>query len=277
MRKDNRQEIVLDELDSNAVIEKRKKVRELAKFNKIKRKLFLLGVLIGLVIIIIIYFIRPISNVSKINVEGNHYLSDDYILNLANINDNSSYVLVFDFLVEKELTKDKLIESSDVYHGKDNVININVVEKQPVGYIYDSNLKIVLTDGTIITDDEYVDLIAELPLINGFDDENVKLISKSFEKVDPYIIESMSEIQRYSQSYDLNMMQILMRDGNYVFVSIYSMDVLNQYFDISFKLNEKNVCIFIEDISKNAYKSSCPWFEETGEGETTNDENSITN
>ena len=49
-----------------------------------------------------------------------------------------------------------------------------------------------------------------------------------------------------------------MKDGNRLFTSYYSVDILNKYNGISSANKKVNACIYIDEFSKNAYTSICP-------------------
>lgn len=265
---------------AQVILDKRKQIRKKIKNKGIKNRLFLLGVIFTIVLMSVMYFFSEASNVYKVHVVGNNYVSKDEIIAYSKIKKNSKYLFVQDFLVTQNVNKHPFIVNSYVTHERYNVINIEVVERKPFAYRVSDEIIVYTTDYKEIVVEFENELLARLPMIAGFEDEEVmKEVGKSFDEVKEHIISSIALITQYPQSYDQNMMQLLMRDGNTVFVSIFSTEVLNQYFDIISSVEGVNNCIFIEDISKNAYKSICPWdnLEENKETEEKTDENSFTN
>ena len=70
------------------------------------------------------------------------------------------------------MESDPLIESCDVKLQRGNIIRIEVEEKKIVGYRYDEEPLILFYDNTSTPlKSEYLGVIAEVPLINGFFEE----------------------------------------------------------------------------------------------------------
>ena len=118
----------------------------------------------------------------------------------------------------------------------------------------------ILEDGNRIemTNDN-IHIISNVPLISGFNDEELSLIAKNFADCDYLIINEISEIHKYPEL-KYQDVELVMRDGNYIFTSVYGLNILNHYYDIeSSYMSVENSCYYFEDISGNAYTSACPW------------------
>ena len=244
-------------------------------------KLFRMAVLCGAIIVMFAYFMMPVSRVHGISVTGNANLSRSYILNLAGVSEDSIYYLSLPVILERKLEHDPLIEKADVSLERDNTISITVDEADVLGYRYDEEPVLLLTDGTSVPlKSEYLDIISRIPLVIGFntEDQTAKLC-KSFSGVEQSVIRDISEISQYSLSYDPQAIRVLMRSGGYFMGNYYNITVLNRYWDIYNHQNDKTQCIFADDSLTSAYSKMCPWDEPVVNKEYWKDEkgNIITN
>ena len=244
-------------------------------------KLFRMAVLCGAIIVMFAYFMMPVSRVHGISVTGNANLSRSYILNLAGVSEDSIYYLSLPVILERKLEHDPLIEKADVSLERDNTMSITVDEADVLGYRYDEEPVLLLTDGTSVPlKSEYLDIISRIPLVIGFntEDQTAKLC-KSFAGVEQSVIRDISEISQYSLSYDPQAIRVLMRSGGYFMGNYYNITVLNRYWDIYNHQNDKTQCIFADDSLTSAYSKMCPWDEPVVNKEYWKDEkgNIITN
>jgi len=244
-------------------------------------RLFRMAVLCGAIIVMFAYFMMPVSRVHGISVTGNANLSRSYILNLAGVSEDSIYYLSLPVILERKLEHDPLIEKADVSLERDNTISITVDEADVLGYRYDEEPVLLLTDGsTVPLKSEYLDIISRIPLVIGFntEDQTAKLC-KSFADVEQSVIRDISEISQYSLSYDPQAIRVLMRSGGYFMGNYYNITVLNRYWDIYNHQNDKTQCIFADDSLTSAYSKMCPWDEPVVNKEYWKDEkgNIITN
>ena len=241
------------------VFEKHRFQIKLNKYNKNKLKIFTLGIVSSLFFIVCIYFLLPISNIKGYSINGNYFIDENYILKKAGISENSKYLLIFNSLIENKINEIELVEDVIIEITNDKIVNITISEKLVVGYRFDEKFpQIVVADGSLIEiQDYYTNIISKVPLIVDFKDDIVRF-AQSFVNVEQNMIESISEIQRYEYTFDPNGIQCFMKDGNRLFMSYYSADLLNKYNGISSANKTENACIYIDEYSKNAYTSLCP-------------------
>lgn len=248
-------------LENNYVLNKLKDARKIDKFTKNKTTCFVFAMVLGLITIISLYFISDYSKVFKVVVENNHYLKDEDVIDLASINDN--YLLNSPTIIKKRLKKDALIDDATITLVDGNIININITEVKAIGYIYeDKTSKLLLINGERIEiNEDNLYLIANVPLISGYSKEDLTTISKGFENIDYSLINEISEIHKYPISYDELQLEIIMRDGNVVFVSYEDLYLLEYYYSISSSIDETKgyACIYMDGFSDSAKISTCPW------------------
>ena len=194
-------------------------------------------------------------------MDGNIYLKDEDIIQMSGLSEKSKYLLVMPFQVREKIKKNELIEDVKVERLEGRLIKISVKEKKIVGYAPENGLNVLIVDNgeKIGIGKDQMYLIASGPIIEGFDEEGLVTLAKQLNKCDSKIIKEISEIHRYPEL-KYQDVELVMRDGNYVFTSVYGINILEHYFDIeSSYVSSGKSCYYFEDISGNAYISACPW------------------
>lgn len=254
-------------LDSNAYLNKRKKARKHIKFNKDKRKVFIFSFIVSFISLVLIYFVSPFSDTYRISILNNIYLKDADIRKIAQVNDK--YLLNLPSVIKKRLAEHPLIRDAEVKLDNNKTITISVEEEKLIGYIFEYNELYVVTAGntSMKIDDESIYLIDNVPLIEGYSSEELKEISRGFKDTDPEVIKQISEIHKYPVSYDDKQMEVIMKDGNYCFMSYLALNLLENYYAVSSSIDKSKgyACIYFDEFTNSAYASICPW-QSTEEG-----------
>lgn len=258
MLKEEKKRIISD----NYVMNKRQDAKLRSSFLASKHRTFIVACLTGFLLLAALYFWSPFSKIFKVAVKGNYYLRSADIQLISELDDNSRYLLNFPWLIQRRLQADPYIESAKVSNLDGRVIAIEVQEKKQIGYLKDERGVVILfADGsqTIVTNDKLY-LLTNIPYVEGFtSEEQLNYYIKAMKDVDSELIDQFSEVHRYPFSYDENMLEIVMRDGNYVFVSWTGINLLEGYYLIVPSLEEDNVCLYIDDVTNSGYSSACPW------------------
>ena len=124
---------------------------------------------------------------------------------------------------------------------------------------------ILLINGDkVLIDDNNIYLIAKIPLLEGYNNDQINQILRGFKAIDYNTINEISEIHRYPFSYDENMMEVIMRDGNYCFVSWTGLEMLDKYYLIvsGIDTSTNKACIFLDELTNSGYIGICPWQEQ---------------
>lgn len=226
-------------------------------------RLFRIGILIGTLLLTGLYFLLPASRIRGVSFSGNIYLSNNYLRELSGVRTGKLFYLPLPWIIEQKINEDPFIESSDVQLRRGNIVNVSVTEKKIVGYRYDEEPVILFADHTTVPlKSEYLNVIAEVPLINGFfEEDQTRLLIKGFENVDKKIISEISEITQYDLGYDPEAVLVLMRNGGYFIGSYRSISLIDRYNDIYSHLEDRSLCIFADDNLNTAYAKACPWDE----------------
>jgi len=250
-------------LENNSFLTNRNNAKKKVRFNEFRFWLFIASVFVGFALIVVLYFISDYSKVYHVAIDGNVSLSDEYIRELSGINEDNRFLLVSKTKIKKAVEKAELIESAKVIKTDGNLIRIEVKEYEVIGYASENGYSyLVLRNGdTVELDENNMYTIARVPLIEGYDEEGVKKVAKAFKDIDVSIIEEISEIHHYPMSYDEDMMELVMKDGNYCFVSLFGLSLLDNYYSVvsELELNGDNVCLLIDEVTNTYQYRKCPW------------------
>lgn len=235
------------------------------KETKVKKKIRLRGFL---VIILFLYLLFSVSYyfykepVKSINIKNNYYLTDDYIIELLDLN-NKTIFEVNSRKLEKLLNKEDLVSSAEIKKSILGNITIDVKENKILFYNWNT-ASIVLEDGEeVAKKDTYLGVPS---LINYVPSDIYQKFIKKFASIDREIIEMVSEIEYSADvvgnvTIDENRFLLRMNDGNSVYVNIYNLTKLNNYleiYDALLKNNSiKNGCLYLDSNSKNYVYSDC--------------------
>ncbi len=239
-------------------LEQQQKLKKLRR--KRRRKRFMIFAMVSS--LFAFYIFTDFSKPQVISVKGNQIISKDEILSNAKV-DLDSYILLSNpLLLKYRLNKHPLISDVSVHTSfLKRMITINVEEVQVFGYRQDSeSANLILFDGS--NKDLTADLYRFLPnllYVSGYEElEDQKRLVESFANVDSTVMSQISELHQSSVSYDDKLLEIWMNDGNKVYTSYQSVDRLNYYFDILVNLDVNNGCIYIDELSGEAYSQPCP-------------------
>jgi len=197
------------------------------------------------------------------------YLKDEDVLALSGLDDQHKYLFTIPFIVEKRIKENSIIEDCHVTLLNNRLVKIEVKEKKIVGYALENGLYVlVMKNGERSgLNNTNLYLISKVPLIEGFNEDELKQIQKYLGECDREVIDQISEIHNYPGLKYQNL-ELVMVDGNFIFTSVYGLNILEKYYKIeSSYVSERRQCYYFEDISGNAYTSACPWeeVEETAE------------
>lgn len=238
-------------------LEKQEKIKK-AKRRRRNRKFFSILIIIA---VSVIYFSSDFSRPKAIVISGNNILSKDEVLKAAKVSDDSRLILSQAFLIKRNLKSHPFIKKSSVNTSFfKRTIQIDIDELEIFAYRYkDNETYMILDDGrSEILSNELYQHLSDLIYVSGFiEDEDQTRLAKSFSEVEESVTSQISEIHQTSVSYDDKLLEIWMNDGNKVYTSFQTVERLNYYFDIIMGLKASNSCIYIDELSGEAYSQKC--------------------
>ena len=247
-------------LKKNVLLDLRRKRKDQSRFDRAKNRSFVFSIVSGLLIIGLVYFLSSASNVYRIAVSGNRYLKDEDIIAMSQLTTKHKFLLVLPKIYEKKIAADPLIESARIAKKDGRLIDIEVKEKKMLAYLQgDEGYTVLLEGNEQLNTENYPYVIDHVPYLDGFSEEEIELIAKNLRDCDQGTINEISEMHPFPELKYQNV-QLVMRDGNYIFTSVYGLPILNHYHNIkSSYVKDTKICYYFEDISGNAYSSACPW------------------
>jgi len=263
-------------VDDNNLMNWRHDRRANSRFKMQKKHLFLLAIVLAFFTILLVYFYLPSSDVFHVSVSGNSLLESDYIKGLTNVSNEDKFLLINSSNIKSKVLESPYISEANVSKEEGNIINVEVVEKKINAYLLkDNKYYFWFSDDTYCEiDDAHKYLMSRLPFIEGFTDEQLSSLQIGFRDLSQEDINEISEIHSYPISYDDNYMEVIMRDGNYVFVDVYSLPYLQNYYRIWSGLSaEEGLCLYLDDFTGKGYSGACPWQEEVQQDSTEETDN----
>ena len=198
-----------------------------------KKRIRIIPILVLLILIGVVYLIGnylyhvPVKNII---VYDNVLLSDQEIIDLANLSDYPSYYKYRVKTIENKIKKNKYIEKVNVKRSFFHVLKIYVTEYKILLYDY-PNDNFILSNGERINTDN----IAKKgypTLLNYVSDEVYDRFIKKLSTLNANIINQISEIKYEPSNYDNGRFLLTMNDGNYVYINLSNFKSLNLYNDI---------------------------------------------
>ncbi|MFD3448047.1 cell division protein FtsQ/DivIB [Microbacteriaceae bacterium 4G12] len=185
------------------------------KRKKANRRLILYVSILFLLVLFLIYFRSPFSNVGNIAVQGNHYMDKEQVMKISNITYDTSYFRVMPDQTEAKLLQQKEVKSAVVKKIFPNKISIVIEEYKTIGYLKQNDkLSPLLEDGNILSYLPSDKLPVQAPILFEFKDKNiVKDLSSELNKLSPNVFRSISEIHLDPQPSDPLHLTLYMTEG----------------------------------------------------------------
>lgn len=212
-----------------------------------------------------VYYLSDDSKIQALACSGNYYLSNQEIYNLAGITKDSRMGFDPTIFMEKNLLNNPYIQTADVsLQGK--TIQIDVQEKTIVGYYQEDNQNwFLFSDGSnlLVEDESSLKKSIYVPYLSRFDEKQRKALAKVIHDNPQYlnreILEKVSEMIHWEESYDSNMIKLVMQDGNSVFTTLDSLVMLSQYQKILPALQGQDSCLLLDAENSTINKVACDY------------------
>lgn len=219
---------------------KKKKKGNKSKKRKINKKRVIIFLIIFLLFALFIYKIFN-TNITNIYISGNRYISDQEVIDIAELKDYPSSINNISYMIEKKLNSNQYILSSKVYkRGFINKVYIEIKENYPL-FFYASENKSVLYNGY------KVDNKFSIPtVINTIPNTIYDKFLNKLKDVDIDILNRMSEIEYKPNDVDEERFFVLMNDGNYVYLTINKFLTINKYLDMIKSFDNKKGILYLD-------------------------------
>ena len=227
--KDKKKKTVKRKRVSKKPIRKKTNSNYVSKHGKKEKKirirygrLFIFFLIVFFLLYLIFTYIKiPIKN---IYVKGNTILSDQEIIDAAGLRDYPSVLSFTNYQVEKKLEKNIFIKDAKIKKSF-RKIYIEIIENYGLFYNSETKKTIMLDGRTSNIDDVPV-------LVNHVTEDVYKLFVEKMKLLKQKIINRISEIKYDPNGVDEERFLFYMNDGNYVYITLEKIEILNNYVDI---------------------------------------------
>lgn len=171
--------------------------------------------------------------ITNIYILGNSYLTDQHVIELAQIQDYPSTLKNYSSKIKKRLEKNIYIKEAKVYKKMFSQVFITIEENRPLFYNL-STTKTTLLDGKKTNDKFNVPV-----LINNVPDIMYNDFITKMEKININILNKISEIKYAPDEVDEQRFLFSMTDSNYVYLTLSKLEKINNYNDIVKQFDNK--------------------------------------
>lgn len=253
---------------------------------KMYRRLIPLLLLFSFAILIVVYFVSPLSKVGTISVVGNSDVTDQRVINSSQM--RSGLPLWGTLWSGEDYTSAVLkdipqIKKAELNHKWWNNIAIEIDEHEVIAYSYDGSYYYpILENGKIVNESRQVS-IGNNPLFKNFaEGKPLDLLIEQYQLLTSSVKNSISEIEHTESPIDDYQIKLYMNDGNHVIATLPTFaEKMNYYPDMIQKTEGQKGVINLEvggffvPFEKKEEKSSVE--EKTAESEMTSETNNSEN
>lgn len=218
------------------------------------RRLIKMVLILSTICLLFFYLMSDMSRVKTLTVLNNTYYTDEQILDKAELDYHSSYVLTIRFWVNHLLEEDPLIKKASLKKDLKGGFTIYIEEEKVIGYLKNDPSSLLI-QGKSIQNVKDVS-VENIPRIGDFNNDQLQELDEAFKDVDNEILMMISEILPHAESYNDQMVRIIMNDGNRVTTSYKGISILNSYKKILPQLEGTHVCLFMDEFTGNIIKQN---------------------
>ena len=201
-------------------------------------RLFLLIIFISLICFLFIKFVDvPIRSII---IKGNSVLTDQEVIEQANLEDYPSYFSTFSFQIKNKLLKNPYVKTAKVTKG---LLSVKItIDEKKVLYIDKQTGNKVTTDGEI-NDDK---IVCAPYLTNEVPNDKKKRFLKAMDKINSDILCQISEIKYDPNEIDADRYYLYMNDGNSVYLTVNKFSKINKYNTILENIGKQNGTLYLD-------------------------------
>lgn len=218
---------------------------------KMQQRLSLLLLLFSFAILVVVYFISPLSKIEKITVNGASEVTDQAVIDASQIKSGESLWQTFfqknekETLVKKQLSQ---VKSMNVKFDSINSYELVITEYKTVAYLEKNDTYYnILENGKIVNESRKISIGNQPIFINFKEGKVLNEMIKQYRLLKENIHNSISEIEYTPSKTDPYLIKLYMNDGNQVVASITSFAGKMAYYpDIVQNIGEEKGTINIE-------------------------------
>lgn len=189
---------------------------------KANRRLTLYLSFFFLLLVVITYFQSPLSDIRKVNVTGNHYVSKEEIVERAGLNKKTSFWGINKDGIKNELNSIVQIKQVNISRKFPNEVDITVEEFGRVAYLVKEGAYFpIIESGKVLDQLEGSKFPADAPLLVNWDAGHIlEEMSAELSEVPESLKHRISEIHYTPVESDPLRITMYMNDGNIVSTTV---------------------------------------------------------
>lgn len=216
--------------------------KKIKKKTKIKVVPILMFLLLSIIVFFLISFFMKVK-IKNIYVSGNTVLSEQEVIELANLEDYPSFLKTSSYSIKKRIKNNKYIK--DVTVRKSLIATVKIyIEEYDLLFVKSSEGKVVLDNHKEIDDNGKTYSIPIL--VNYVPDTIYKTFVEHMKEIDKEIRNKISQIEYTPNDYDKSRFLLYMNDGNLVYLTISKFDIINKYDEIYPTLAGKKGILYLD-------------------------------
>jgi len=211
---------------------------------KVKKrvKIKIIPVLFFIISAVLLYFLFNYlvdTKIKNIIIYNNKILTDQEVIELANIENYPSFYKTFSKNIKKNLKQSPYIKEVKVKKKFFNILELYIYEYIPL-FIKDDEL--------VLENNVKVDLINyKAPILSNLEENEIyKSLIKAMLKLKESARCNISQIIYSPNEYDDTRFLLYMDDGNHVYINILKFENLNYYDEIYPTLNNKKGTLYLD-------------------------------
>ncbi|MGM9925283.1 MAG: cell division protein FtsQ/DivIB [Bacillus sp. (in: firmicutes)] len=218
------------------------KLKQRRKRKANRRAIFLLS-LFFILLILVLYLLSPLSNVSQIKISGNRYLANEAIISTSGITSSTSIWKLDRKGIKERLEKLPEVKEASIELQLPNSVAIKVKEYDRLAYLVDgSDFYPIVSSGEVTEPLKEGNIPVHAPLLIGFKKgKSLESIIEALDKIPEEITNAISEVHYEPSDSDKYRVRLYMNDGFEVLGTSRTLaDKLVHYPSIVSQLEEKD-------------------------------------
>jgi cell division septal protein FtsQ len=213
---------------------------------KKKTKIKIIPILILLLLLVIVFFLVSFFmkvKIRNIYVYGNSNVSEQKIIELANLENYPSFIGTSTNGIKKKIKKNPYIQEVIVKKGLISAIKIYITEYDFL-FIKENENKVVVDFNKEL--DSIVGLKGVPTLVNYVPDTIYKSFVEEMKNIASKTRSRISQIEYAPNDYDTKRFLLYMNDGNLVYLTISRFNLINKYDEIYPTLGGKKGVLYLD-------------------------------
>ena len=213
---------------------------------KKKTKIKIIPILILLLLLVIVFFLVSFFmkvKIQNIYIYGNHNISEQQIIELANLENYPGFLTTSTSSIKKKIKKNSYIQDVVVKKGLIATIKIYITEYDFL-FIKENENKVVVDFNKEL--DSIEGLKGVPTLVNYVPDTIYKSFVEKMKNVEYETRSRISQIEYTPNDYDTKRFLLYMNDGNLVYLTISRFNLINKYDEIYPTLGGKKGILYLD-------------------------------